>query len=63
MFSRVEFEEGYAIIAMVAFAITAFAFGYFVWQAMRMKRDEADYMARRPLDSDAGSMSTTLPHE
>lgn len=57
MFKRVFFEEWQSVITLVAFFITFFAFLYFSFRAIRMKRPEREHMASLPLQ-DESSLNT-----
>ena len=52
MFSRVQFEDGYSWIAILAFLLITGAFIYFLFRAIRMSKSEAQQKASLPLEEE-----------
>jgi len=53
MFKRLILGEYAAATAIVAFAVTAAIFFWFVWRAAHMQRSQSDRFANLPFNSDS----------
>jgi hypothetical protein len=63
MFKHVVFDTWNGLIPLVAFAVTSLVFGYIFVRALKMKKPQADRLARLPLDgASEQSTSTSTTH-
>lgn len=53
MFKRIILGEYAGIFAIVAFAVTAAIFLWFVWRAYGMRQEQSDRFANLPFNSDS----------